>query len=262
MSFLREQFIIFIIAIGFLTRIPIAHVNFTKSRLNKAARYFPAVGMLVGCLCALVYFIAIQFLSKDIAIILSMIFGFYVTGGFHEDGLADVCDGFGGASVGDNQIHKKLSIMKDSSIGTFGGLGLFSILLLKFSLLSALNEPIYAMILMHTLSRAVATSIIYSLNYATADAVTKTKPLAEHLNLKDLIFILGFSVLILFGFGILYISFKTTVTLMIILALTRLILIKWFYKHLRGYTGDCLGFAQQTTEIMGYITLSATLLAL
>jgi len=262
MSFLREQCIIFIIAIGFLTRIPIAHINFTKSRLNNAARYFPAVGMLVGCLCACVYFIAIQFLSKDIAVILSMIFGFYVTGGFHEDGLADVCDGFGGASIGDNQIHKKLSIMKDSSIGTFGGLGLFSVLLLKFTLLSALDEPIYAMILMHTLSRAVATSIIYSLNYATADAVTKTKPLAEHLNLKDLIFILCFSIFILFGFSIFYIDFKTVFTLVIILAFTRFILIKWFFKHLKGYTGDCLGFAQQTTEIMGYIILSATLLAL
>lgn len=262
MSFLREQCIILIIAIGFLTRIPIAHINFTRSRLNKAARYFPAVGMLVGCLCAFVYFITIQFLPKDIAIILSMIFGFYITGGFHEDGLADVCDGFGGASIGDNQIHKKLSIMKDSSIGTFGGLGLFSVLLLKFSLLSALDEPIYAMILMHTLSRAVATSIIYSLNYATADAVTKTKPLAEHLNLKDLIFILCFSIFILLGFSIFYIDFKTVFTLVFVLTFTRFILIKWFYKHLKGYTGDCLGFAQQTTEIMGYITLSATLLVL
>jgi adenosylcobinamide-GDP ribazoletransferase len=191
-----------------------------------------------------------------------MVFGFYITGGFHEDGLADVCDGFGGASIGDNQIHKKLSIMKDSSIGTFGGLGLFSVLLLKFSLLSTLDDPIFAMILMHTLSRAVATSIIYSLNYATADAVTKTKPLAEHLNLKDLIFILCFSILILFSFSIFYIDFKTVFTLVIILALTRFVLIKWFYKHLKGYTGDCLGFAQQTTEIIGYITLSATLLAL
>lgn len=261
MSFLREQCIIFIIAIGFLTRIPIAHVNFTKSRLNKAARYFPAVGVLVGSLCALVYFVSIQFLSKDIAIILSMIFGFYVTGGFHEDGLADVCDGFGGASIGDNQIHKKLSIMKDSTIGTFGGLGLFSVLLLKFSLLSELDDPIYAMVLMHTLSRASATSIIYSLNYATADAVTKTKPLAENLNLKDLIFILSFSMLILFGFSFFYIDFKTVCALVLILALTRFILIKWFYKHLKGYTGDCLGFAQQTTEVMGYIILSATLIA-
>jgi len=262
MKFLREQSIIFIIAIGFLTRIPIAHVNFTKQRLNTASRYFPVVGTLIGILCALVYLLAIAFLSKDVAIILSMIFGFYITGGFHEDGLADVCDGFGGASIGDNQIHKKLSIMKDSAIGTFGGLGLFSVLLLKFSLLSNLEEPIYAMVLMHTLSRLVATSIIYSLNYATADKVTKTKPLAEHLNLNSLLFIMCFGTLILLFFSMFYIDIKTLITLVLILTLTRYILIKWFYKHLKGYTGDCLGFAQQIIEIIGYMTLTATLIAI
>jgi len=261
MRLFREQIIIFIIAVGFLTRIPIAHVNFSKERLNKAARYFPAVGLLVGCLCAVIFFIASQFLPKDVAIILSMIFGFYITGGFHEDGLADVCDGFGGASIGDNQIHKKLAIMKDSTIGTFGGLGLVSALFLKFSLLSHLDNPICAMILMHCLSRSVATSIIYSLNYATADTETKTKPLAEHLNFKDFIFIIAFGFIILTIFSLIYIDFETLIVLVLALTFTRFILIKWFYKHLKGYTGDCLGFAQQVSEIIGYIILSARFLA-
>lgn len=248
---LRNQWSIFLIALGFLTRIPIGNVDFSPEKLNKASRYFALVGALIGLLCAAVFLTAHLVLSQEIAILLSMVVGFYLTGGFHEDGLADVCDGFGG---GYTKI-RKLEIMKDSRVGTYGSLGLFSALLLKFLLLNELADPAIALILMHTLSRTLASSIIFSAHYASADLISKTKPLAISMSLTSLLILLISTALILALSTFVYLTISNLVILILILVVLRSILIKWFEHHLDGYTGDCLGFAQQTSELLGYLTL-------
>ncbi|MBE0364084.1 adenosylcobinamide-GDP ribazoletransferase [Pseudoalteromonas ulvae UL12] len=251
MTVIKQQWSVFLIALGFLTRIPIGKVDFSPDKLNQASRYFALVGCLIGVMCAAVLWLVNQIVDLPTAIFVSMIAGFYLTGGFHEDGLADVCDGFGGGYT----TERKLSIMKDSRLGTYGTLGLVSVLGLKFLLLCQLTNPMLALILMHTLSRATATSIIYSAPYATADLNTKTKPLANNMDTLSLWVIVLSTLLVLMVLNIVYLNILQLLIIISVCLVARQLLIKWFEHHIAGYTGDCLGFAQLVIEVLGYITL-------
>ena len=97
MSLLRSQYELFLIAIGFLTRIPISKkTDFSEQKLNHASRYFPTVGWLVGIFSAGLYLSIGMFFPKAIAVILSLLITILLTGAFHEDGLIDTADGLGG----------------------------------------------------------------------------------------------------------------------------------------------------------------------
>ena len=172
-----------------------------------------------------------------------------VTGAFHEDGWADVWDGFGGGW----SIEQKLDIMKDSRLGTYGAAALFIILLLKFQSLLALASPVIALILANTLSRVVAPSLIFNMPYVALDATSKVKPLAQHLSSKNLSFLLVTGLLVALWFLPLIECFL----LFAILFVFRAILVVWFNRQLGGYTGDCLGAAQQSSEIVIYLSLLA-----
>jgi len=126
---MKLQIRYFLTAVLFFTRIPCPKwVDHSPEFINKSSRYFPLVGMVVGGIGALGYFGSQFVLPIDIAIIISMIATVWITGAFHEDGFADVCDGFGGGWT----KEKILTIMKDSRLGTFGVSGLIFILGLKF----------------------------------------------------------------------------------------------------------------------------------
>ncbi len=249
MTSIRVQFDTFIIALTFLTRLPIPIKNYSDSKLHSSVVYYPLVGLVIGGLIALIYSIALFVFSDPIAIILSMIFGFYLTGGFHEDGLADVCDGFGGGIT----VERKLEIMKDSRLGTYGTLGLVSVLLLKYTTLTQLSDVICALIVAHATSRAFAASIIFSSNYVQLDSLSKVKPVAKQMSAFTLSIILLQTGIGLILLGMYYSSLFIPIILLFCLIVIRQLLIRWFHYHLTGYTGDCLGFAQQIFEITIYL---------
>src|SRR5476651_1221186 len=88
----------FFTALGYFTRVPVPRwVGFETHYLNAAARYFPLIGAIVGGLGAVVYLAALQVFPAGVAVLLSMAATLLVTGAFHEDGLADCADAFGGA---------------------------------------------------------------------------------------------------------------------------------------------------------------------
>ena len=109
---------------------------YSETLLNKANRYFSLVGLLVGILLILSFMIFSYFLPSGISILLMMTISLLITGAFHEDGLADMADGIGGAFTRD----KRLAIMKDSRIGTYGSVSLLMALLLKYSALVELAK--------------------------------------------------------------------------------------------------------------------------
>jgi adenosylcobinamide-GDP ribazoletransferase len=104
--------------------------------LNRSARYFPAVGLLVGGIGALVYLGAAQLWPQAVAVLLSMAATIYATGAFHEDGLSDTVDGLGGGW----EKLRILEIMKDSRVGSYGVVAMVLALLGKFLLLSSLDR--------------------------------------------------------------------------------------------------------------------------
>jgi adenosylcobinamide-GDP ribazoletransferase len=252
----KQQYYLLLLALSFFTRIPVRLPDVVKPEmLHHASRYFALIGLFIGVFSALILIFLASFLPIPLAILLSMAFGLLLTGAFHEDGWADVWDGFGGGWT----VEQKLNIMKDSRLGTYGAASLFFILMIKYQslvLLSTYNEnPLLAMslalVLAHTLSRAVSTSLIFSMSYVTEDAQSKVKPLAQHLSLNGLLVLLITGAAVLFTF----LPILHCLVMVLCLWMIRTLLIFWFNRQLGGFTGDCLGAAQQILEVAVYIIL-------
>ncbi|CAM4049182.1 MULTISPECIES: adenosylcobinamide-GDP ribazoletransferase [Vibrio] len=247
-----RQLNLLLVAVSFFTRVPVPHwVDYGEDHLNRASRYFGAVGVLVGGVSALVFYLAQLSLPASVAIILAMIASALLTGCFHEDGLADTADGLGGGW----SVEKKLSIMKDSRLGTYGALTLMLGLFLKWQLLVELSvfgpaAVCSILVCSHVLSRVVASSMIFSEKYVQDTDASKVKPLANEQQPKDLYILLFTGCLALFGFhGML------ALTLVISLFCVRYALCLFFKRQIGGYTGDTLGATQQITEIICYIII-------
>jgi adenosylcobinamide-GDP ribazoletransferase len=245
----RQRTLAFI-ALGFLTRIPIPRtVEHNAENLNDAARYFPAVGLLVGAFAALIYTLAAQIWPPAIAVLLSTIGTVLLTGAFHEDGFADSCDGFGG---GWNR-EQVLTIMKDSRIGTYGAIGLGLVVALKFAALQSLTLAAVAPALLigHCWSRLLATSYLFNYEYAREED-SKVKPLATRLTPAGLqIAALTAAPLVLL------LSLSQAIWLIATLMVWRWAFGWYFKRRIGGYTGDCLGAAQQVAEVLIYLVLIA-----
>ncbi|MGY0408217.1 MAG: adenosylcobinamide-GDP ribazoletransferase [Polaribacter sp.] len=248
---MKKELHYFLTAILFFTRIPCPKwVNHSPEILNKSNRYFSLVGILVGSITAGIYFLASLVFNIEISLVLSMITSIWVTGAFHEDGFADSCDGFGG---GWNK-EKILAIMKDSRLGTFGVIGLIAILSLKFMGLQLIvistKNVILALISGHSISRFIATILLYTHPYVRDFDSSKIKPTTKQMDTKSLV-ISGF-------FGILPLCFFETywIFLSILpLLITYLYLGTFFKKWIGGQTGDCAGALQQVSEVVFYLSI-------
>lgn len=255
------QWQLLLLAISFLTRLPVQlRFNVSGAHLNQASRYFALVGLLLGGLLALSYGIFQLLLPASISVLLMMAVGLLLTGAFHEDGWANVWDGFGGGW----QVSQKLAIMKDSRLGTYGAAALFIMLLVKFQSLLFLSESLItvlsAIVIGQCVSRVVATSLIMGMEYVSEDATSKVKPLAMHLSVTSLVTLLVTAATLLVSLiavGVLL--WQTVFILVAVLLILRVILIRWFKQQLGGYTGDCLGAAQQLSEIAIYLTFVSVL---
>ncbi len=247
---LKQQVNLIGIAVAFFTRIPMPRtLDFSQQQLNRASRYFPLVGWLVGLISAGIFLAVNHLVSSNIAILMVMGVGFLLTGGFHEDGLADTADGLGGGW----SKSQKLSIMKDSRLGSYGALAIWFALTLKFVLLSELGSATaMALIIAHPLSRFLSTALIRFLPYVTDDASSKVKPLAEKLSVSDLL-LAG-----IFGLSPLILVVEQALVLIVILTMITAGFAMFLKRQIGGFTGDALGATQQITELSVYCLLLVT----
>ena len=244
---IKNEINLFFLALTFLTRIPGPQsLKFAPEYLNRSSRYFSSVGIIVGVISAVIFVLSYSILPLQVSIILSMICSIFVTGAFHEDGFADVCDGFGGGYDKDQIIR----IMKDSRIGTYGSVGLILILFLKLLCLLSVNPRILPFVIIagHSLSRFASTAVIFRYDYVSDDIENKSKPLATQLNFHGLTLnaIFGTVPIVLTGnmlnfFIIIPVFFSAWV------------MTRYFVKKIGGYTGDCLGAIQQISEVVFYL---------
>lgn len=239
----------FLNAVMFFTRIPIPkNTPYSEELLNRASAWFPLIGWIAGLWSALIFWFAAHIFPTSIAVLLSMLAGILLTGAFHEDGLADASDGFGGGWERD----RILDIMKDSRIGTYGVVALVFALLLKWSALSNLSPELipYAFCIAHPLSRLGAASLIRFGDYARADLKSKAKPLATRMNNLDFAIatICGLLPLIIFPNPLIWLA----VPIVFGVAWRAM---AYFNKWISGYTGDCLGAVQQLCELITYLTI-------
>ena len=232
----------------FFTRLPCPRwVDHDPTYLTKSSRYFPLVGIIVGGLGACIYLIASFVFAHSISIVLSMIATILITGAFHEDGLADVCDGFGGGWTKDDILR----IMKDSRIGAYGVIGTICALGLKFLCLLEMPHGVIvpAMISGHALSRFAGVTLLYTHPYVRSEDV-KAKPAAEKMDIPSLLLagIFGLMPLLLF-------KDAQVLWALVPVFVARFWLGRYFRKWIGGQTGDCGGATQQVCEVVFYLTL-------
>ncbi|AZQ64131.1 adenosylcobinamide-GDP ribazoletransferase [Flammeovirga pectinis] len=250
---MKKELYLFFTALQFFTRIPIPKwVPFEEEYLQKSRKYFPFIGLIVGLISACAYQGLRYFLSSEISIIFSIISSIWITGAFHEDGLADTFDAFGGGYT----KEKILTIMKDSRIGTYGTIALIIILGLKFELLINLQHIsddflIISIISAHTLSRFMTSLLVDFLPYVQDIDTSKSKPIAiTKFKLSPILFG-GLIALIPFLFFQHIILFSIIPVVLIFTSYLGI----YFKNKIGGYTGDCLGATQQLTEVLIYLLL-------
>ncbi len=253
---MRAHLRLLLLAVQFYTRLPVpAWVGYSDELLNKATVYFPLVGWLVGGVAAAIFAGAnLLFRNADMALLLSMVASILLTGAFHEDGFADVCDGFGGGWT----ATKILEIMKDSRLGTYGAAGLGMLLAGKFLALCGLPAGAVApaLLVAHPLSRATALTCIFSHRYARANEDSKAKPVAKKMGLGELTAGLALGALPLLAYAA-WLHRPAVLLVLLPLAAVKTALARYFQRWIGGYTGDCLGAIQQVAEVNCYLFLLA-----
>ncbi len=124
-------------AFGLLTRLPLPRGS-AGSSTGASVWAWPVVGLVIGVIGAAAYALAWRTgLSSLLGGLLAVIAMVLATGGFHEDGLADTADGIGGGAT----PERRLLIMKDSRIGSFGALALIASVGLRVGAIAELAEP-------------------------------------------------------------------------------------------------------------------------
>ncbi len=250
---MKTELTLFLTAVQFFTRLPVPRwVGHSSAQLNDASRYFPLVGLLIGLICAAKLYVANQVFPFTIAVALSMLAGILATGAFHEDGLADSCDGFGGGW----EKPQVLLIMKDSRLGTDGAVGLGAALGLKFLALCTLplTAAMAAIIVAHGFSRFLAVTVIFTQSYVRDDDTARAKPAAQSISSTGILFAALFGLAPVAALAFLpFFSWFALILMVAACVAARAWLGRYFVKRIGGYTGDCLGFMQQVTEIVFYL---------
>ncbi|MFN3400275.1 MAG: adenosylcobinamide-GDP ribazoletransferase [Ferrovibrio sp.] len=258
------------LALMLLTRLPTGRsASPDDATVARAAWIFPVVGLLVGATGGGVFMLASHLgLGIASAALLAMGMQVLLTGALHEDGLADTADGFGGG----RSRERKLEIMRDSRIGTYGVVALVLILSLRFTalqdiasnLLSISDEldeatgqnsaVIIALIAAGALSRAAMAVVWYLLPPARSDGLAAS---SGAVSFGSAVAAAVIAALIAFatlpGF-----AFIVACAAAAILAFAVAALAHW---QIRGHTGDVLGATQQITEVGVLLAIGAATIA-
>jgi adenosylcobinamide-GDP ribazoletransferase len=225
--------------------------------LDDSVRYFPAVGLVVGAIGAGVLLGAATLWSAAVAVLIGMIATLLATGAFHEDGLADAVDGLGGGL----DRHRALEIMKDSRIGAFGAIALGMALLLKFVTLSSVPTLQAASLLLagHAVSRLGAVFIMARMPYARESDDSRSKPLVQHVSVVSVVIATLTGIAALLPMGLAGVpGLLAGIQGLLAVGLVCLAWGLYLRRRLGGYTGDCLGAAQQLGECAFYLACTAT----
>lgn len=237
-----------LLALQFLTVIPIRIRNVSEQKMAQALLYFPFVGLCIGLILTginqALFIFDFRRLAIDIILTVALVL---VTGGMHLDGLADTFD----AIFSHKDREQMLKIMRDSHMGVMGALGIISILLLKIAFLYSLSLPLkaIALFLMCILSRWALVFAMFFFPYAREEG--KVKVFIENINLR--IFLLCTLVALILAFA------AWQIKGLLLLGITALF--TWFFAHfmqriLGGITGDTLGAINELNEIIILFTLA------
>ncbi len=246
----RGLFDDFAIATALLTRLPVGMAMPADGAIAASGWAFPLVGAGIGALAALAFLIAEPLgCGSALAALIAVAAGLAVTGAFHEDGLADTADGFGGGAG----REEKLAIMRDSRHGSFGVLALVLSIGLRAAALGTIGEPIHAglaLIAAHAASRGALPALMRILAPARPDGLGAAAGRPGPAVAIAAAAIGGAIALAVLG--------PRAGTIALLLTAGALALAAMLARHqIGGYTGDVLGFFQQIGEIAMLLAAAA-----
>lgn len=257
---MKHELRLFFVALQFLTRAPAPRwVGFEPAWLRACPRHFPLVGACVGLCAAAALQGALTLWPPLVASVLSLAATLWLTGAFHEDGLADTFDALGGAV----DRERALAIMKDSRIGSYGALALLVACVLKVAAVAALATAAPsgigwaapALVWSHTASRAAPAWIASRLPYAGSPQVSKAQALVGQVTSNC------------FWIGLVWVALASLCVIALVGAQQQSRAVagvsialfagaavtaccwRWLERRLGGYTGDTLGATQQLVEL-------------
>jgi adenosylcobinamide-GDP ribazoletransferase len=231
-------------AVTFLTRIPIG--DGPKPNVEGAPAWFGVVGLLIGAACGGVYAGGTWLIGPLPAAALAIGFGALVTGAFHQDGLADTADAFGGGWT----VEQRLEIFKDSRHGTYGVMSLVIVIALQITALSTLGmrAGLMALIAAHGLGRCSA-FFLMSLPSARPDGLGAS--LGANVSKRARFGNTFLMLVVVTGAG-----FRGIVVLVAACSAAAVTAFLSMRK-IRGVVGDVLGAAEQIVETTVLLTAAA-----
>jgi adenosylcobinamide-GDP ribazoletransferase len=239
-------------AVAFLTRLPMPHPDGAMPpNFVRAHRMFPVVGAMIGAavglLCLGLRYAGVPDLA---AAALALGGSAILTGALHEDGLADVADGFGGG----RNLEAKLEIMRDSRLGTYGAVGLLVSFAAKLSALAAIPDShvVPALIAAHALARGILPAMSMNLPYARKDGLARNagQPDAAISAMAG-----GLALVI----ALLSLSWTNAMFAALAAGLGGFCMAWLAMRQIGGQTGDVLGGAEQVSETAILVLLAARL---
>jgi adenosylcobinamide-GDP ribazoletransferase len=230
----------FLGAIQFLTIVPVRQATATA---GASALFFPLLGGAIGCAGAILFVGLREILPIPVAAVIVLAFWAAVTGGLHEDGLADVADAFRAG----RSRERILSILKDSRIGAHGAVALILFTALRLAALSALIAPsLMCLAAIFAVSRAAVVALAWltppvgaGLGWQFSQDLTSATSIAVLVQVAMVAAVTPTGALLLWGVCLIVLAAKV-----------------YFSRRIGGVTGDCLGATAFVVETWGLVLYS------
>lgn len=224
--------------ITFLTRFPVGRfITFQAADVAHSAASFPLIGLLLGAMYSLAAALLKGHLPLMIVAVLLIALDAVLTGGLHFDGLADTADGFGGGKSRDDVLR----IMRDHSIGSYGGLALIILVALKVTAYAALLQQTnwtVPLILTPGLSRWSVLLLTGSLPYAR-----ESESVIQGMDKRSLLWGSVMTILAVIGAR----SIRAWIAMALVVAVTAVFGL-YCRRRIAGITGDTLGANLEVCE--------------
>ncbi len=248
---MRECLNNFLLFFQFFTRVPInKSLNCEKENFRKGSIFFPVVGLFIGLVQWIVYYMLIKVLPINITSVFVVIIPIVITGGLHVDGLGDTCDGFF-SFKGDKD--KIIEIMKDSRVGTYASIAIVFDMLARYAAVYTIIEMNLPLILIATPIIARFTVVFLSFIGKNAKETGSGNIFIGNIDVKSIV-IAG---TITIALGTLLIGFNK-ISVLIVSALSFSFLFNKFCESkITGLTGDTLGANNELVEVLVLILFIA-----
>ena len=241
----------FFAALSFISRLPVParlSQGLEIEQYQRSIITFPLVGLLLGAIAGAVVMLLQPWCGGPLAALLGVLALALLTGGFHLDGLADTCDGIFSA----RRRERMLEIMRDSRLGTHGGLALIFVLVAKVLVVSEValrgTSALAALAAACAVGRGMAVLLMYRQRYAREEGLGNL--FIGKITLRQMLITMGIALALatlLLGVNGLR---AALITLVLVWALGQAL-----KRTLGGQTGDTLGAAIELGEVIFLLTL-------